>query len=96
MNTKLPHLLVFFLALLALFVIGYDYISGHTIDEILGLEYCPVCDTFRSAGKVFLIFFALLLQGMIVLLGFAHVRTVALSNPLHETLFALRAPPAVR
>ncbi len=81
------------LSLLSLFVVGYDFTCGHTFDEVMSLEYCPVCDAFHSADKVAVFLIDLLLVGSVVFLGIASIYCTLFPSDLYLTLFALRAPP---
>jgi nitric oxide reductase large subunit len=89
------NILLLLLLLLALCVIGYDYTCGHKFEEVMILENCPICESFHATEKVEVILFALLMAGILVVIGTVLPAFFTAPSFLYQTLFALRAPPTI-
>jgi len=90
------RLFLLFLAVLALSIISLDYTHGHTLNEEINLEYCPICDAFQSTEIGVLLLYIVILIGFVPILCYP----VRDSNPLVPSLFCSsispdRAPPVI-
>ena len=82
------------LAILALFVVTYDYEFGHLGEDLLHPEWCPICYVFHSTelGHLFAVF--LLFVGILSLLGFVCYTSSFSVSSIEVTQSLPRAPPA--
>jgi len=91
-KTKIFFLLV---SLLALFLMGYDYVCGHMDENYLLPNKCPLCAAYQSleSGQILLVF--LLLFGIPPLLGII-IPVVWFSFGFNYfAIPSLRAPPSL-
>jgi len=92
----LRKIILIMLAALSLFIISLDYTCGHSLEELALREYCPLCDTFKSAKIVILILFIIVFIGIIPVICCFAREYVCIIPSLH--LIAVtpnRAPPVV-
>ncbi len=88
------NIIIFILALIALAVISWDYTSGHSLENILRFEYCPVCDVFKSAAMGIILLFLLVFLGLLPVFRFSYSSGGLI--PLHRfnsSVISDRAPP---
>lgn len=90
---KVRKIVFIVLAFVALFIIMGDYVAGHTDENILFPEFCPIC--FLSASteipQSVLVFFDELRNVFVdsIVLYFPNYQRLSIVF----SLFALRAPP---
>lgn len=82
------------LAVLSLTIISWDYTCGHTLDQLAAREYCPLCDTFKSAKIIILVLFVVIFLGIIPSVLCLIRDIIQFVPPLHHaTVIPDRAPP---
>jgi len=88
------RIVLLLLAILALFVIIYDYEFGHLGEDALHPEWCPLCYSFHSTelGHLFTVF--LLFVGILPLVGFVYYTSSFSVSSIEATQSSPRAPPA--
>ena len=91
-NKKIYFLFLCF-SLLAIVLMGADYVCGHMGENPLPPNKCPLCTAFQSLESGHILLASLLLFGILPLIGI--IKQVAWFSPvsIYLALFFLRAPP---
>lgn len=87
------RIVLLLLAILALFVIMYDYEFGHLGEDALQSEWCPLCSSFHSTELGHNVAVFLLFVGILSLLGFVFYTSSLSVSSIEATQFSPRAPP---
>ena len=95
MSGKLRTLFIL-LSLLALFVIGFDYVCGHMEENPFLPDTCPICASFHSTELGYLLIFLLMFLGILPLTGFISLHSSCSVISLHLSTFSNRSPPSVK
>ncbi|MBT4484081.1 MAG: hypothetical protein HOC71_10445 [Candidatus Latescibacteria bacterium] len=95
MVKKNNNLFIFF-ALLALFLIGADYVCGHMGENPFGPNNCPLCSAFQSAELSHILLFSILAFGILPVSGFFRINCLFSPISIYLTTYSLRAPPCTR
>ena len=90
---KITFLLLIFLAFLALFVVGFDYVCGHMYENPFKPDECPICASFNSTEFIHLFLFILLFLGFLPLTGVILQSSSRLPLFLIASIRNGRAPP---
>ena len=94
MNKKI-QIFFFLFFLLALFVMGYDYVCGHVGENLLSPNKCPLCKAYQSLESGHILLVSLLLFGIPPLLGII-IPVVWFSFGFNYLAIpSLRAPPSL-
>ncbi len=91
----MKKILIFILALLALTVISLDYTSGHSVDDIVNMVYCPICDSFKSVKTGIVLLYILILIGLVPVIAlYLRENTTRLTSLILTAVIPNRAPPS--
>ncbi|MFC1528318.1 hypothetical protein ACFL5B_00255 [Candidatus Latescibacterota bacterium] len=93
MEKKYYWLFLFF-SLLALVLIGADYVCGHMGENPFRPNKCPLCSAFQSAELGHILLFSLLAFGILPVVGFFRLNCLFSTVSVYLTTYSLRAPPS--
>jgi len=87
------HILFLLLSLLALCVIGFDYVCGHMSESPLKPNQCPLCAAFQSTELGHLTLISLTIFFLLPFIGYYTNDRWFSPHAIHLVSLTLRAPP---
>ena len=85
--------IIILLAIISIAIISWDYTSGHTLEDMVEQEFCPICSSFQSVELGVLFLAIILFLGLVTVCCYFTRDNFYTPSLLFVTIAPDRAPP---